>query len=96
MRVPLEEADLALAEDEDPPGVQVLLVSSEGETGLLDVWAGDRADESRSPAQHLEPEPERLCTSAEQHGDCDRRRIGHSRRCQRSGSMSPKSPFLRR
>ena len=44
-RVPLEEADLALAEDEHAAGVQVLLVAGEGETGLLDVWARDRADQ---------------------------------------------------
>jgi hypothetical protein len=35
--VSLEEADLALPEDEHAARVQVLLVAGEGETGLLDV-----------------------------------------------------------
>ena len=46
-REALEVADLALAEDQDASGLEVLVEAREREAGLLDVGAGDDADRCR-------------------------------------------------
>ena len=96
-RVTLEEPHLALADDEDAARVEVLVVARKREAGLLDVRAGDGPFEPgarRRAHSSLRPSASaRLPSStATVTGGVSDIRGGR----QRSGSISPRSPFLRR
>ncbi len=52
----LEEADFALAEDQNPSGLQVFVKPGQREAGLLDVGTGDEAVEAVAAGQQVERE----------------------------------------
>jgi hypothetical protein len=65
----VEVANLAFAKYQHPPRLQVLVKSGEGETGLLDVRAGDRARGALLPAQQFEWQADRFGAALKQAGN---------------------------
>src|SRR5207249_7383875 len=76
----LEVADLALAENQDTPGPQILVEPGEREAGLLDVRAGDDAVEAPAAGEQIERQAERLGTAPEQRADGNARDWRHASR----------------
>ena len=64
-----EIPDFALAEDQHPSGLEVLVKAGERQPGLLDVRARDDAVRPSDAGQQLEGQAERLRPAAKQHTD---------------------------
>jgi hypothetical protein len=73
----LEEADFALSEDQDAPRAQIFIEAGKGETGLLDVRAGDPSIEAARTGQQFERQADLFRPPVQQRADGDARRWGH-------------------
>jgi hypothetical protein len=67
----VEIPDLALAEDEDPSGLEVVMKPGKREAGLLDVGARDDSAQARTSPEQFQRKPERIGPALEQGRDCD-------------------------
>src|SRR5471030_235127 len=75
-----EVPDLALAEDQHAPGLEILVKARQREAGLLDVRARDDAVQAVGARQELERQAERFGTAAQQNGDVNARLRQHLNR----------------
>jgi hypothetical protein len=67
----VQVSDLALAENENPSGLEVVIEAGQGEAGLLDVGARDEPAQAGTSPEQFQREPERVGPALEQGLDRD-------------------------